>query len=130
MYGAPFRDESDAVPPQQEWFPCCRLGRPQGLPYASTCDLLRPDPRAEGAPNGSYGKDEIEPGRLAMAAPSIRSVRLSLTNSEENDRASPGRSESPFCALRVWAKSACGGIGAVPPPTVSASADFPITKCE
>ena len=48
----------------------------------STCDLLLPDPRAEGAPNGSYGKDEIEPGRLVMAARSIRSVRLSLTNSE------------------------------------------------
>jgi len=82
MYGAPFRDESDAVLPEQEWFPCCRLGRPQGLPYESTCDLLLPDPRAEGAPNGSYGKDEIEPGRLVMAARSIRSVRLSLTNSE------------------------------------------------
>jgi hypothetical protein len=72
------------------------LGRPQGLPYESTCDLLLPDPRAEGAPNGSYGKDEIEPGRLVMAARSIRSVRLSLTNSEQNDRASPGRSECPF----------------------------------
>jgi hypothetical protein len=41
-----------------------------------------PTPGRRGAPNGSYGKDEIEPGRLAMAARSIRSVRLSLTNSE------------------------------------------------
>ena len=50
--------------------------------YKSTRDLLLPDPRAEGVPNGSYGKDEIEPGRLVMAARSIRSVRLSLTNSD------------------------------------------------
>jgi hypothetical protein len=41
-----------------------------------------PTPGRRGAPNGSYGKDEIEPGRLAMAARSIRSVRRSLTNSE------------------------------------------------
>jgi hypothetical protein len=77
-----------------------RLGRPQALPDDATCDLLLPDPRAEGAPNGSYGKDEIEPGRLVMAARSIRSVRLSLTNSEQNDEGVARPKRVPLCALR------------------------------
>jgi hypothetical protein len=99
------------------------LGRLQGLPYESTWDLLLPDPRAEGAPNGSYGKDEIEPGRLVMAARSIRSVRLSLTNSEQNDEGVARPERVPFVRYAYGqpgtksarASSPCGGIGAVPP---------------
>ena len=51
------------------------------------------------------GKEvKIEPGRLAMAARSIRSVRLSLTNSEENDEGvAPPERVPPFSGLRLWA---------------------------